>query len=92
MSFVGESRKNYSSPYEVCVCLDVEDCRMIKGVINSLLKRKQMASQALDEVHEGGEATEAQETARYKAHDRVDRVQGILDDITEVIKLKGGQQ
>ena len=92
MSFLGLSRKSTSSPWSTFVCLDKEDCELLYKAVAALYDRKRKTFLRLNDIHEGGEMTESQETERMKAEDAACCALNILDDIENLIKSKGGQQ
>lgn len=88
MSFIGESRKDYKSPWNHFVCLDVEDCRLLLPALQATVKKLEKLKLKYEDLHEGGEMTQRQETAMMQAIESYDKASFVLNDVEEFIKLK----
>ncbi len=82
MSHIGESRKQYGSPWHSYVCLDEDDCRMLLKAVESLAKKKEKAYLKWVDIHDGGEMTDRQQTAMLKAENAYDKIEELQHNIT----------
>lgn len=88
MSFIGESRKSYTSPWKIYLCLTKDDCKLIYKTVCKVEARKKTRYEKYKDIQDGGEATERQQTLLFKAQDEWDAVKGFKSDIEEFLKIK----
>jgi hypothetical protein len=69
MSYIGESRKGADSPWELVLCLDESDCKLLLKAAEKIAIRAQKNYEKWRDIHEGGEMTTRQETAFMNAEE-----------------------
>lgn len=92
MSFIGESHKEYASPWGTYVCLEEEDCQMLLKAAKNARNKAEKEYLKWRDIHDGGEMTTRQETAMMEAEDKFNRADGIVNDMMQYLKKEGGQQ
>lgn len=86
MAFIGLSRKNQDAPWNPCVCLDEEDCKVLSQIIGSLVARKIRSFEYYDGIHESGEATEKQVDKYANAQTELETALSIEINIRNFLK------
>lgn len=87
MAFIGESRIDKSHPWSCYACLDLEDCKVLSQIIDSLVARKLRSYNYYKDILESGEATEKQIDKFDKASDELNSALSIQNVIMQFIKL-----
>lgn len=87
MAFIGESRRNFNSPWKSYVCLDLEDCKALSIVIGQLVARKLRTYEYYNGIKEAGDATEKQIDKLINATDELEAAESIQRHVLECIKL-----
>ena len=76
MSHIDGTRKSYSSPYEITVCMTKEAYKSVKSKYEKY-----------NDIHNGGEATEREENLLMKYSEQLERLESVLSSIDEILKL-----
>ena len=58
MSHIDSTRKSYSSPYEITVCMTKEECKILLPFFQKAYKSVKSKYEKYNDIHNGGEATE----------------------------------
>ena len=61
MSYIDSTRKSYSSPYEITVCMAKEECKILLPFFQKAYKSVKSKYEKYNDIHNGGEATEREE-------------------------------
>lgn len=69
MSYIGESRQRNDSPWELVLCLDESDCKLLLKAAEKIAIRAQKNYEKWRDIHDGGEMTTRQETAFINAEE-----------------------
>lgn len=69
MSYIGESRQRNDSPWEMVLCLDESDCKLLLKAAEKIAIRAQKNYEKWRDIHDGGEMTTRQETAFMNAEE-----------------------
>ena len=69
MSYIGESRPTYKSPWELVLCLNESDCKLLLKEAEKIAIRTQKNYEKWRDIHDGGEMTTRQETAFMNAEE-----------------------
>ena len=81
MSHIDGTRKSYSSPYEITVCMTKEECKILLPFFQKAKYEK------YNDIHNGGEATEREENLLMKYSEQLERLESVLSSIDEILKL-----
>ncbi len=104
MSYIGESRKRNNSPWEMVLCLDESDCKLLLKAAEKIAIRTQKNYEKWKDIHDGGEMTTRQETSFMKAEVAMECANALFSNIKaflyQIKKIKehqkqimeGGQQ
>ena len=66
MSHIDGTRKSYSSPYEITVCMTKEECKILLPFFQKAYKSVKSKYEKYNDIHNGGEATEREENLLMK--------------------------
>ena len=58
MSYIDSTRKSFSSPYEITVCMTKEECKILLPFFQKAYKEVKLKYEKYNDIHEGGEANE----------------------------------
>ena len=72
MCYIGESRNGNDSPWELVLCLEESDCRLLLKAVEKIATRAQKKYEKWRDIHDGGEMTTRQETTFMKAEETRD--------------------
>ncbi len=86
MSYLDYTRKNANYPYETTVCITKEECKALLPLFKKAHKHIKQKYGKYEDIHEGGEATERQETLRTKYEEELVHIESILSNIEEILK------
>ena len=96
MSYIGESRQRNDSPWEMVLCLDESDCKLILKAVEKIAIRTQKNYEKWRDIHDGGEMTDIQQTAMLKAENACDKAEELQYNISKYLeyadKRKGGEK
>ena len=81
MAFVGESRRNNTSPWEVVVCLRKGEGKVILPLLEKRLKYAEEKMEYYQGLHEVGTTTTRQENVLEKWEEEVDILGSIISNI-----------
>lgn len=86
MSYLDYTRKDSNHPYETTVCLTKEECKTLFPFFKKAHKKIKQMYDKYEDIHEGGEATERQESLRTKYEEELGRIESILSNIETILK------
>ena len=86
MSYIDSTRKSYSSPYEITVCMTKEECKILLPFFQKAYKSVKSKYEKYNDIHNGGEATEREETLLMKYSEQLERLESVLSSIDEILK------
>ena len=104
MSYIGESRQRNDSPWEMVLCLDESDCKLLLKAAEKIAIRTQKNYEKWRDIHDGGEMTTRQETAFMNAEEARDDADILFSNIKAFLErearwkehakqvMKGGDQ
>ena len=81
MSYIGESRKGADSPWELVLCLNESDCKLLLKAAEKIAIRTQKNYEKWRDIHDGGEMTPRQETAFMNAEETRDDADCLFSNI-----------
>lgn len=81
MSYIGESRQRNDSPWEMVLCLDESDCKLLLKAAEKIAIRAQKNYEKWRDIHEGGEMTTRQETAFMNAEEAREDADALVGNI-----------
>lgn len=87
MSHIDGTRKSYSSPYEITVCMTKEECKILLPFFQKAYKSVKSKYEKYNDIHNGGEATEREENLLMKYSEQLERLESVLSSIDEILKL-----
>jgi len=82
MSYIDSTRRSYSSPYEITVCMTKEECKILLPFFQKAYK----SVKSKYEKYNGGEATEREENLLMKYSEQLERLESVLSSIDEILK------
>lgn len=88
MSYIDNTRRSFNSAYETTVCLTEEECKVLLPFFKKAYKAVKLKYDKYEDIHEGGEATERQETIRMRYVDELADLESILSNIDNILKIK----
>ena len=83
---IQEPVKGCSGFYDHFLGLTYSEVSVIKKPIENALKTAQTRSEYFKDIHEGGEATEGQQTKMVDYADKVEMLENIIDGINSFLK------
>lgn len=86
MSHIDSTRKSYSSPYEITVCMTKEECKILLPFFQKAYKSVKSKYEKYNDIHNGGEATEREENLLMKYSEQLERLESVLSSIDEILK------
>lgn len=86
MAFVGESRRNLQESWKNYVCLSKDEAQELLPLVDKLLQRTQKRWEYYNDIHESGEATSRQETARENLDEKIIRLESIKAAVNEILR------
>ena len=86
MSHIDGTRKSYSSPYEITVCMTKEECKILLPFFQKAYKSVKSKYEKYNDIHNGGEATEREENLLMKYSEQLERLESVLSSIDEILK------
>ena len=93
MAFIGESRKNYTSPWKHYVCLDIYEVQLL---MRSAIRLERECAKLMEKykgILESGEATKRQENYLVVATEQWEVADSILTCFTSAVEMmKGGEK
>ena len=81
MAFIGESRKNYASPWKHFVCLNATECKILLPLVRKELDKAEENVEKYQGLNEAGTITERQVTVFDKWVERADVLTSVLSAI-----------
>ena len=87
MSYIDSTRKSYSSPYEITVCMTKEECKILLPFFQKAYKSVKSKYEKYNDIHNGGEATEREENLLMKYSEQLERMESVLSSNDEILKL-----
>lgn len=54
MSYIDSTRKSYSSPYEITVCMTKEECKILLPFFQKAYKSVKSKYEKYNDIHNGG--------------------------------------
>lgn len=81
MSYIGESRKGADSPWELVLCLNESDCKLLLKAAEKIAIRTQKNYEKWRDIHDGGDMTTRQETAFVNAEETRDDADCLFSNI-----------
>ena len=92
MSYIGESRPTYKSPWELVLCLNESDCKLLLKAAEKIAIRTQKNYEKWRDIHYGGEMTTRQETALMNAEEAREDADSLFSNIkaflSQIKKIK----
>lgn len=88
MSYIDSTRKSYSSPYEITVCMTKEECKILLPFFQKAYKSVKSKYEKYNDIHNGGEATEREENLLMKYSEQLERLESVLSSIDEILKSR----
>ena len=85
MAFIGETRENSDSPWQLCVCLDKKDCKMLVEAVGKVVARRLRSFEYYKGIMEAGEATAKQEDKYWEAEEAFDNIVVIQQTIASYL-------
>ncbi len=93
MAFIGESRKDYTSPWKHYVCLDIYEVRLLMRSAIRLERECAKLMEKYKDILESGEATKRQENYLVIATDNWESADSILNCFNRFVGyMKGGEK
>lgn len=86
MSYIDNTRRSFTSPYEVTVCITKEECKVLLPFFQKAYKEVSSKYEKYDDIHSGGEATEKEECLRIKYLEQFEHLGSVLSSIDELLK------
>ena len=86
MSYIDSTRKSYSSPYEITVCMTKEECKILLPFFQKAYKSVKSKYEKYNDIHNGGEATEREENLLMKYSEQLERLESVLSSIDDILK------
>lgn len=86
MSYIDNTRRDLSSPFEQTVCLTQGECKILLPFFQKAYKELQAKYEKYKDIQEGGEATERQQNLLYKYEDEMGQLESVLSSIKELLK------
>lgn len=86
MSYIDNTRRSRSSAYEITVCMTKEECKVLLPFFKDAHKKVKQKYDKYEDIHQGGEATEKQESMRMRYIDELEGLESILSDIDTILK------
>ena len=86
MSYIDSTRRSYSSPYEITVCMTKEECKILLPFFQKAYKSVKSKYEKYNDIHNGGEATEREENLLMKYSEQLERLESVLSSIDEILK------
>lgn len=88
MSFIGESRKGHNRPWELFLCLEEADCQFLLKAVKKIAIQKRKNYEKWCDIHYVGEMTSRQQTAMFKAEEKMEAAESLCDKMQSYIKMK----
>jgi len=92
MSHIDSTRKSYSSPYEITVCMTKEECKILLPFFQKAYKSVKSKYEKYNDIHNGGEATEREENLLMKYSEQLERLESVLSSIDEILKQERNER
>lgn len=86
MSYIDNTRRSRNSAYEITVCMTKEECKVLLPFFKDAHKKVKQKYDKYEDIHQGGEATERQESMRMRYIDELEGLESILSDIDTILK------
>lgn len=86
MSYIDNTRRSFTSPYEITVCMTQEECKILLPFFQKAYKEVISKFEKYDDIHSGGEATEREENLRIKYLEQSESLESILSSIDLILK------
>ena len=88
MSHIDGTRKSYSSPYEITVCMTKEECKILLPFFQKAYKSvKSKITKSIMIFTMEGRLTEREENLLMKYSEQLERLESVLSSIDEILKL-----
>ena len=92
MSHIDSTRKSYSFPYEITVCMTKEECKILLPFFQKAYKSVKSKYEKYNDIHNGGEATEREENLLMKYSEQLERLESVLSSIDEILKQERNER
>ena len=89
MSYIDNTRRNFSSSFELTVCLTKEECKILLPFFQKIHKELQAKYEKYKDIQEGGEATERQQNLLFKYENEAEKIDNVLSSIKDIFKIRG---
>ena len=86
MSYIDNTRRNFSSPLEETVCLTREECNILLPFFRKAYNTVKARYEKYEDIHFGGEATERDENLRQKYLEQSESLESVLSNMEFLIK------
>ena len=77
MSHIDSTRKSYSFPYEITVCMTKEECKILLPFFQKAYKSVKSKYEKYNDIHNGGE---------------LERLESVLSSIDEILKQERNER
>lgn len=86
MSYIDNTRRSFTSPYEITVCMTKEECKILLPFFQKAYKNVKSKYEKYNDIHNGGEATEREENLLIKYSEQLERLESVLSSIDDTLK------
>ena len=86
MSYIDNTRRSFTSSYEITVCMTKEECKILLPFFQKAYKNVKSKYEKYNDIHNGGEATEREENLLIKYSEQLERLESVLSSIDEISK------
>lgn len=86
MSYIDNTRRNFSCPVEMTVCLTREECKILLPFFRKQYNTVKDRYEKYEDIHNGGEATERSENLRQKYLEQSESLESVLSNMEFLIK------
>lgn len=86
MSYIDNTRKSFTSQYEITVCLTKEECKVLLPFFKKAYNEVKLKFDKYDDIHKGGEATNREENLLTKYTEQYEHLESVLSSIADILK------
>lgn len=86
MSYIDNTRKSFTSQYEITVCLTKEECKVLLPFFKKAYNEVKLKFDKYEDIHNGGEATKREENLLTKYTEQYEHLESVLSAIDDILK------
>jgi len=86
MSYIDNTRISSAYPYELTVCINKKECKIMLPFFMKAYKSVKSKYEKYNDIHDGGDATEREDNLLIKYSEQLESLESVISAIDEITK------